>query len=761
MRTLIPTLAVASILPAAAANWYEEMQIGPAWSNSFAGTFDGQEKTAAVKGLLVDLGDGHRALFDTETLRIVSAYKGGVHWGGTPWTGAHGALVRIANEEGEIFGSAVGPGWADGSGSFEDKRSTVNVTSYTASREASQGEAACGNLAHAKFKGFYRHGTRIVFEYEVLGTKVMEYVQSTPGGIVRHFEVGAHSQPLALVVADEKDGFEGSANAAKSKSGLSVALGGKGAALGLDGNRAVAKLAPAQGATSFTITYKRGGEAKSTAPFNIAGATKGGEGLWKQTVTTKGEMSNDKKSPWVADTITIPEDNPWKANMRVGGFDFIDEDSAAISTWNGDVWVVKGLKGDFSKLSWKRFASGLFEPLGVKVVDGVIYVHGRDQISKLHDLNKDGEADHYEVFFNGVAVSPNFHEFAFDLQTDQDGNFYFSKASPVRPGGRGFDTIFPHHGIVGKISPDGSEMEILATGLRAPGGLGVGPNGEITTGENEGSWQPRCKLNFIPPGKAPAFFGTEPSRHSLKDAPYSEPFCYFPMEVDNSSGSQVWVPPGAKFGLKEGEMLHLSYGQSSIYRVLPAYVGDTIQGGVVKLPVKLRSSAMRARFHKDGSLFVCGLRGWQTNAASEAGFQRIRYTGAPVPIPDKLEITKTGVRIGFEVELDEELATDSGSYSAQRWNYVRGPQYGSGEFSVDNPDTEAEKLALEKESQSHKKRDDIEITAARLLDDGKTVELDLAGHKPSMQLKVTWDLESSDGDILQSELHATIHKIGE
>src|SRR5690606_28803750 len=109
----------------------------------------------------------------------------------------------------------------------------------------------------------------------------------------------------------------------------------------------------------------------------------------------------------------------------------------------------------------------------------------------------------------------------------------------------------------------------------------------------------------------------------------------------------------------------------------------------------------------------------------------------------------------------EELATDPGSYSAQRWNYVRGPQYGSGEFSVDNPDTEAEKLALEKEPQSHKKRDDIEITAARLLDDGKTVELDLAGHKPSMQLKVTWDLESSDGDILQSELHATIHKIGE
>jgi len=209
-----------------------------------------------------------------------------------------------------------------------------------------------------------------------------------------------------------------------------------------------------------------------------------------------------------------------------------------------------------------------------------------------------------------------------------------------------------------------------------------------------------------------------------------------------------------------GVKLQRAWHLFSIYRVLNASVGDTLQGGVVKLPVKIGSSAMRARFHADGSMYVAGFRGWQTNAASESAFQRIRYTGATVPMPDKFEITATGVRIHFETALDEELATDPESYSAQRWDYVRGPQYGSGEFSVDNIDAEARKQAIDKESQSHRKRDNITIAAARLLKDGKTVELDLEGHKPSMSLKVSWDLEDTEGEVLKGDLHGTVRAMG-
>jgi hypothetical protein len=738
MRFLIPTLAVASVLPAAA-EWYNDMQIGPAWSSTFDGTFAGEKKLAAIKGILVDLGGEEHALFDTETLRISSAYKGGVHWGGVAWTGEHGKAVRIANEDSAVFNTNNGPGWADESGSFDDKRPLKGL----------------GNLEQAKYKGYYRFGSKIIFTYEVQGTKVLETIESTGGGFVTHFEIAAHDKELSFIVADDKDGFEGSGETAKSKGGLTVNVSGKGVTLAVVDGRLVGKIAPSKASTPFAVGYN----AKSTAPFDFAAAMKGGEGIWKQEIVTKGTLSEEKGVPWVTDTITVPDENPWKANLRFGGFDFIDEDSAALCTWNGDVWVVKGLKGDLSKLTWRRFASGLFEPLGLKVVDGTIYVHGRDQITKLHDLNKDGEADYYETFFNGTYVTPNFHEFEFELQTDKAGNFYFAKASPVRPGGRGFDTLSPHNGIIGKVSKDGSKFEVVATGLRAPGGLGVSPSGEIAIGDNEGTWMPSCKVSYIKPDQTPVFLGVEPSRHDVT-TPYFEPLCYLPMDVDNSSGSPLWVPPGVNWGLKEGELLAMSYGQSSIFRVLPSTVDGTLQGGAVRLPIKLRSSAMRGRFNKDG-LYVCGFRGWQTNAANETGFQRIRYTGAPVTLPDKLDITKTGVRLHFEVPLDPELANDTTSYNGQRWNYVRGPQYGSGEFSVDNVDAEAEKRALDKESHEVKKRDTITIGGARLLKDGQTVEIDLTGNKPSMNLKVGWELEDTKKNPVEGNIYATVRKMGE
>ena len=257
------------------------------------------------------------------------------------------------------------------------------------------------------------------------------------------------------------------------------------------------------------------------------------------------------------------------------------------------------------------------------------------------------------------------------------------------------------------------------------------------------------------------FLGTEDSRHDVKKDLH-EPLCYLPMEVDNSGGSQVWVPEGTtNFGLKPGELIHLSYGQSSLYRVLPSPAADgTMQGGVVKIPVSLQSSAMRARFAKDGSLFVCGLRGWQTNAASETAFQRIRYNkGVTISIPDKVEYTSKGVRIHFEKSLDAELAKDPESYSAERWNYVRSKQYGSGEFSVDKPDRAAEKAAEEKETRP-RNHDTVKITEVRLGKDGQSVELDLEGHKPSMQLKLSWDLEDSSGGVLKGDYYGTYRKPG-
>ncbi|MES2476230.1 MAG: DUF6797 domain-containing protein [Verrucomicrobiota bacterium] len=736
------TVIAATTAIAQAAEWYEEMKIGPAWSNTFKDTFQGSERVAATKGILIDLGGGYHALFDTETLRLVTAYDGKWKWGGTPWTGQHGQLVTLSDEN-AVFNTAELAGWADTSGSFEDKR---EIPGY-------------GNFKHAMFKGYYRHGDRITLNYSVNGADVLEMITRVDSTITRSFKVSARKNDLELGVADEKGAFIVASDKAKSADGLGVTTTG-GVKLAADlkhPGRLLAKFPKGSSPAVFQIALARDAEPKAAAAPDFKALVSGGAPLYPEIIETKGTVSSDPDVPYVTDIVTLPTDNPWKSNLRFGGFDFIDEDSAALSSWNGDVWMVRGLKGDWSTLKWQRIASGLFETLGVKVVKGIIHVNGRDQITQLIDLNGDGETDHFKVFNRDVYVSENFHEFAFDLQTDKAGNFYFAKAAPVRGGGRGFDRILPHHGTILKVTPDGKKMEVIATGLRAPGGLSVGPNGELTTGENEGTNQPCCKINFMK-GDTTAFFGTEATRHSLTGSAYVEPICYLPMDVDNSGGGQVWVPDYAKFGLTPGTLLHLSYGQSSISEVLTAPRGETIQGAAVKLPISLQSSAMRARFHEDGSLYVLGFRGWQTNAATECAFQRIRHNkDVVVPVPTKLEYTSKGIRLSFPTKLDVELAEDVASYGVERWNYVRGPQYGSGEFSVDKPDRAAEKQALEKESKDHRVHDTVVIESAKLLPDGKTVDLVLGGMKPAMTLKVSYDLEDMDAEVMKGDLVGTVY----
>ena len=97
------------------------------------------------------------------------------------------------------------------------------------------------------------------------------------------------------------------------------------------------------------------------------------------------------------------------------------------------MWLVSGLDEKLNKLTWKRYATGLFQPLGLKVVKNTIYVLGRDQITRLHDLNQDDEADYYENFNNDTVVTANYHEFCLDLHTDREGNFYFAKGAPWEP----------------------------------------------------------------------------------------------------------------------------------------------------------------------------------------------------------------------------------------------------------------------------------------------------------------------------------------
>lgn len=501
----------------------------------------------------------------------------------------------------------------------------------------------------------------------------------------------------------------------------------------------------ARGAQAFAEAVAASGEAADLQPL-----TRGGGARWGEPIATVGEVAADDDA-YVVDTLTIPFDNRFGSNMRVCAFDFFRDGRAAISTWNGDVWIVSGIDARLEHLQWRRFATGLFDPLGLKIVDDVVYVHGRDGISRLHDLDGDGEADFYECFNHDVETTRAFHEFAFDLQTDPEGNFYCSKAGPVNPGGRGFMQVAAHHGTVMKISKDGSKLEVIATGLRAPNGIGVSPDGKIfTTGDNEGTYIPHCRLNWF---TEPGFYaGVKDTAHRSPVPDQADlPLCWFPMEVDNSSGGQTWVT-SQRWGPLEGRLLHLSYGTCSLFLVLKEDVGGQVQGGVVRFPCSFSSSCMRGRFDpQDGQLYVAGFKGWQTSAAKDGGFHRVRYTGKPVLMPTQLRTSDKGIYLTFLEPLDPEVAEDPDSYGVQIWNYLYSQNYGSPELSILHPDHKVE--------QGLPNRDPLAIKAAKLSADRKTVFLSVPDIQPCMQMQITYHLETADGKPVKGDVYNSIHAL--
>ena len=190
--------------------------------------------------------------------------------------------------------------------------------------------------------------------------------------------------------------------------------------------------------------------------------------------------------------LTPPYENRWKSRIRLTGIDFINEDRAAICSVDGEVWLVSGISQRTGTLTWKRIATGLFQPLGIKIIDKKIVVSCRNQIVILHDLNNDERIDFYENFNSDHQVTDHFHEFAMGLQTDKMGNLYYAKS-----GRHAREALVPQHGTLLKVSKDGRETAIIANGFRAANGVCLNPDGSFVVTDQEGHWNPMNRINWV------------------------------------------------------------------------------------------------------------------------------------------------------------------------------------------------------------------------------------------------------------------------
>ncbi len=723
------------------------------------------------KAIALKLGNDASLLFDTDLLRVSAGWTGNyLRFHGVAFDGVHGGWSLIGGEQ--QFGSPTMPGWADANGTFKDPR-----------------PEPFGPLpaSHARWNGLYVVGDKVVLSYTVGETKILEYpkseVQGGLIGFVRNVQIEKTAQPLKMLVC-RVDGGTGTADGQKALlrdpggSVTAVGLAGapKGAILSVESqNFVVLKIPKDTPAALFKLVIWKGSPADQgkfaaflSGKAEMIPFAKGGPAHWPQSVETRGVLATNRTpdGAYVLDQLTPPLENPWNRFVRLSGLDFFsDGKRAALCTWDGDIWIVSGIDDTLEKLTWKRFASGMYETLGLKIVNDVIYTSGRDQLTRYHDLNGDGEADFYENFNNQVTSSTGFHEFVFDLETDKLGNFYFAKAGPVRYGGRGFGgdhygTITACAGTIMKVSPDGKKLEVVATGFRAPNGISVGPDGQLTSGDNEGTWVPQCPINWIKPG---GYYGVKETAHRPVLPERDKPLCWLPYGTfDNSGGSQVWVTSD-KWGPFAGELLHLSYGQCALFLVMKESVKGQMQGGVVRIPVNFTSSAMRGRFNpRDGQLYVTGLLGWQTKAVKPTGLDRVRYTGKPVYSAAKLKVLKDGVQLTFTQPLDAAAAGDLQNYSAQRWDLethyvddkvvegriVRAPNFNPLNYGGHEV-LPADHLKIGRET--------VNITGTKLSDDGKTVTLQMADFKPVQQLIIKFLLKARDGTPIEQEVAQTIH----
>lgn len=714
----------------------------------------------AYKGMAIRLADAfggqanEAVVFDTDLLRYAAGWTGNyVALKGVVFDGEHWAWPKTDGTQ--IFGNPVGPGWAR-EGRFDDPR-----------------PHPYGPLPreHAHWQGLYLHGRQVILSYTVGDMPVRERPGLVNGEGLTAFDRVLHLGPTIQTQAVQiafRPGSQlevegpGSASAGTAwllppPAATAPATEVLGAAVQGDTEGVTwltnapehlrLQLPPSNQPRRLRILLWRGEVVRRpafrrlastvAAPPDLAPFTGGGPPRWQPKLVTRGELGQSE-GPYAVDKITAPEDNPWHSWLRFGGVDFFrDLRRAALCTWNGDVWVVDGIDGNLDRLTWQRVATGLFQPLGLKIVDDQIFVLGRDQITRLHDLNGDGEADFYENFNNDCMVSEHFHEFATDLKTDAEGNFWYLKCAC-----HAIKAKHPHHGTVLKLPPDGSRLEVVARGLRAVNGLGVGPHGEILCIDNQGHWMPANRINWVEPG---GWYGNQNAWNPENRQTYDEPLCWIHNFIDRSGGTFLWVPDRRWGPGLEGRIISISYGMGYLTEVLVDQGNGIRQGAVTRFPMDFETGVMRGVFHPvNGQLYTCGLYGWSGNRVKPGGFYRVRYTGRPVLMANRFHVAVDGLVLGFTDPLDPAAAADPRNYSLQAWNYRWTGNYGSPDFKLNGEEG----------------RDTWTVTEAVVSADRRAVFLRVPEIQPVMQFHLVFQLRSADGEPIRNFLHGTIHRPG-
>ncbi|MEJ6561138.1 MAG: hypothetical protein QNL77_00395, partial [Akkermansiaceae bacterium] len=620
------------------------------------------DKLVVLKGINLRLGANRElsACFDPLTLSYRSVWEGGfVDFAGFRWGTSRNASIK-------------GKPW------FVSEKATAPKDST--------------------YLGFHRYGKRIVFKYRVGDVTIQDEPWAFFGNFYRRIDLSPTGH-LDLPLGNElHTSIVSSQNveSAISNGILSLKSATKGAFVIIAQiNNVGQEIAIDAGITHLTT------ERKPTR-------------RWTETLKSPGTLGKNRPdSAYVTDTLTVPFDNPYKTVMQLTGLAFFPNGDALACTLPGDVWLISGIDDSLKNVTWRRFATGLNQPIGIHIDDDGIFVLDRGQIYRLHDINNDGEADYYENYANDFGGYDRSHSHTFGLHRTSDGSFHFTQREAIL-----------------RTGPDRKTV-VQGSGVRNCMGIG-GSKDYFWVAPQEGTWTPASSIIEVHQGE---FYGLPSSADRTKTI--SPPLCYIPRGIDGSVGGMVEITSD-KWGPFKGSHLGLSYGSGLHYLILRDDKAARPQGATVPLEGEFLAGSMRGAFHpKDGQLYLVGLDGWGDYSTQDGCFHRVRYTGKPVYKPSAFQVHTNGIRIDFTQKLAAS-ATELHRYFGQVWSYEYKKRYGSPEFSIKNP-----------ASLGH---DPITIRSVTLLKNNTSIFVEIPELQPAMQLHLRMHLTAADGYDFKTDL---------
>ncbi|MCA9185508.1 MAG: hypothetical protein R3E01_20200 [Pirellulaceae bacterium] len=374
-----------------------------------------------------------------------------------------------------------------------------------------------------------------------------------------------------------------------------------------------------------------------------------------------------------------------------------------ISSRRGDVYLVSNPLQQPDQMTFKKFASGLHEVLGVTWRDGALYVTQRCDVSRLRDTDGDDRADEFDVVCDDWEINGDYHEYAFGSEFDREGNIWVVLCLTGS-----FTSEVPYRGWCLRVTPDG-KMIPTCSGIRSPGGIGMNCEGDMFYTDNQGPWNGTCGLKHLRPG---SFQGNpsgnrwyelsenlgprppDPNSGSrmmveAKRVPQLEPpAVYFPYKKMGQSASGIaYDSTAGRFGPFANQLFVGDQTNSTVMRVFLEKVQGHYQGACFPFLSGFGSGSLALKFFDEGALFVGGTnRGWGSVGPKPFALERVNWTGKiPFEIHE-MRAKPSGFELTFTQPIDLATAADVSSYSLETYTYIYQSDYGSPEVDRTIPE---------------------------------------------------------------------------